>query len=182
MASEFEIDSQGLSGQVYRRGVKCEAFAVSETAHSWLPESAGPRSTERQCHDVDAAPTGSAQPRFACGALSRFDCRHGLRCTTEWWRRECAGEAGRSRRPQQWRVSGAGSTRIRQTRIVRPAIGAAAPVRGEGQQYRGQTMLHDTHPTGLWHTSNSGFPGFLQSSFLTPSHPQRTDFSRHGSH
>ena len=47
---------------------------------------------------VDTIPTGSAQPRFACGVLMKVDRRHGLCCTAEWWRRECAGEAGRSRR------------------------------------------------------------------------------------
>ena len=66
---------------------------------------------------------------FACGVLILLNCRHTLCCTAERWRRECAGEAGRSRRPRQWRVSGAGSTRFQQTEMVRPAVGAATTVR-----------------------------------------------------
>ena len=69
-----------------------------EAAHSLLTESSGSRSLGRRCQGVDTIPTGSAQLRFACGVLIKFDCRHGLCCTAERWRRECAGEAGRSRR------------------------------------------------------------------------------------
>ena len=100
-----------------------------EAAHSMPPESAGSRSPGWRCRGVDVASTGSAQPFIACGVLILPNCRHTLCCTAEWWRRECAGEAGRSRRPRQWRVSGAGSTRFHQTEMVRPAVGAATTVR-----------------------------------------------------
>ena len=69
-----------------------------ETVHSLLPKSSGSKSPERRRQGVDTVLTGSAQPFFACGVLIKFDCRHGLCCTAERWRRECAGEAGRSRR------------------------------------------------------------------------------------
>ncbi|MFN6333858.1 MAG: hypothetical protein ACK45A_19015 [Planctomyces sp.] len=68
-------------------------------AHSLLPRSAGSRSPERRRQGVDAAYKDSSRPRFACGVLIKFDYRHGLGCTADWWRSECAGEAGRSRRP-----------------------------------------------------------------------------------
>ena len=100
-----------------------------ETAHSLPPESAGSRSPERRDEGIDAVPTGSAQAFFACGVLILLNCRHTLCCTAEWWVRECAGEAGWSRRPRQWRVSGTSSTRFHQTEMVRPAVGAATTVR-----------------------------------------------------
>ncbi|MCE2797895.1 MAG: hypothetical protein LW816_21440 [Planctomyces sp.] len=68
-------------------------------AHSLLPRSAGSRSPERRRQGVDAAYKDSSRPRFACGVLIKFDYRHGLGCTADWWRSKCAGEAGRSRRP-----------------------------------------------------------------------------------
>ncbi|MFN5050653.1 MAG: hypothetical protein ACK5L2_03305, partial [Planctomyces sp.] len=76
-------------------------------------------------------PTSSAQPFLACGVLSEFECRHVLCCTPERLRRECAGAAGRSRRPRHWCVSGAGSTRIHQTGMVQPAAEAS-----KGEQVR----------------------------------------------
>jgi hypothetical protein len=107
-----------------------------ETAHSMLPESAGSRSPGWRCRGVGVASTGSAQAFFACGVLILLNCPHTLCCTAEWWRRECAGEAGRSRRPRQWRVSGTSSTRFHQTEMVQPAVGAATTerwsVRGPG--------------------------------------------------
>ena len=75
-----------------------------EQAHSLPPGSAGSRSPERQRQGVDATHKGSSQPRFACGVLIKFDYRHGLGCTADWWCSECAGESGRSRRPGQWRL------------------------------------------------------------------------------
>jgi hypothetical protein len=96
-----------------------------ETAHSLPPESAGSRSTGWRCRGVDVASTGSAQSFFACGVLILPNCRHTLCCTAEWWRRECAGEAGRSRCQRQWCVPGGGATRFQQTGIVRPAVGAS---------------------------------------------------------
>ena len=104
-------------------------FVQLAAAHSLLPESAGSRSPEPRRRGIDVVSKGSAQPRFVCGALVKFDCRQTLCCTAEWWRRECAGEAGRSRRPRRGRVSGAGLTRIRQTGMERPAVGAAGTVR-----------------------------------------------------
>jgi hypothetical protein len=114
-----------------KRGLNCGSSNPMETAHSLLPESAGLRSPERRRQGVDAVPPGSAQLFFACGALILLNCRHGLCCTAEWWRGECAGKAGRSRRPRQWRISGAGSTRFHQTEMVRPTAGAATTVRWE---------------------------------------------------
>ena len=73
--------------------------ARAETAHSLPPESAGSRSPEGRRQEVDALPMGSAQPVCACGVLILLNCRYGRCCTGEWWRRECAGEAGRSCRP-----------------------------------------------------------------------------------
>jgi predicted nuclease of predicted toxin-antitoxin system len=63
------------------------------------------------------------------------------------------GEAGRSRRPRQWRVSGAGSTRFHQTEMVRPAVGAATTerwsVRGPGVRlHRLPLKLQKPHQTG----------------------------------
>ncbi len=89
--------------------------------------------TRVRCRGVGVASTGSAQSFFACGVLILPNCRHALCCTAEWWRRECAGEAGRSRRPRQWRVSGAGSTRFHHTEMVRPAVGAATTERWSGR-------------------------------------------------
>jgi hypothetical protein len=87
------------------RSGRCERIRGElATAHSLLPGSAGSRSPERQRQGVDAVYKGSSPPRFACGVLIKFDCRHGLGCTADWWRSECAGEAGRSRRPGQWRL------------------------------------------------------------------------------
>jgi len=69
-----------------------------------------------------------------------FDCSQSQGCTAEWLRREGAVGAGRSRRPRRTCVCGAGSTRIHQTGMERPAIGAAATerwsVRGPGMRHR----------------------------------------------
>ena len=122
------------------------------------PESAGSRSPGWRCRGVDVASTGSAQPFIACGVLILPNCRHTLCCTAEWWRRECAGEAGRSRRPRQWRVSGAGSTRFHQTEMVRPAVGAATTerwsVRGPGVRLR----RLPNEPRLNANAGSSGFP------------------------
>jgi len=133
----------------------CNANSLNpmETAHSMPPESAGSRSPGWRCRGVDVASTGSAQPFIACGVLILPNCRHTLCCTAERWRRECAGEAGRSRRPRQWRVSGAGSTRFHQTEMVRPAVGAATTerwsVRGPGVRlHRLPLKLQKPHQTG----------------------------------
>jgi hypothetical protein len=129
-----------------------------ETGHSLPPESAGSRSPERRRKGVDTIPTGSAQAFFACGVLILLKCRHTLCCTAEWWRRECAGEAGRSRRPRQWRVSGAGSTRFHQTEMVRPAVGAATTVRWSVR--RPGVRLHrlPNEPRMNANAGSSGFP------------------------
>ena len=130
-----------------------KAWLTLETAHSMPPESAGSRSPGWRCRVVGVASTGSAQPFFACGVLILLNCRHTLCCTAEWWRRECAGEAGRSRRPRQWGVSSAGSTRFHQTEMVRPAVGAATTerwsVRGPGVRlHRLPLKLQKPHQTG----------------------------------
>ena len=91
----------------YASGVVSAVVADSaglKHAFSLLPEPAGSRSPERLRQGVDAVYKDSSQPRFACGVLIKFDCRHGLGCTADWWRSECAGESGRSRRPGQWRL------------------------------------------------------------------------------
>jgi hypothetical protein len=51
----------------------------------------------------NAVPAGWARPRFACGVLIRFDCRHALCWTAERWRLECAGAAGTVTGPNRWR-------------------------------------------------------------------------------
>jgi len=124
-----------------------ESHPLLETAHSLAPESAGSRSPERLRQVVDAVPKGSAQPVFACGVRILLNCRHALCCTAEWRRRECAGEAGRSRRPRQWRVSGAGSTWFHQTEMVRPAVGALATVSQwrRGARVRLRRVLRQSH-------------------------------------
>jgi len=83
----------------------------------------------RCCAELGVASTASAQPFFACGVLTLLNFGHTQCHTAEWWRRECAGKAGQSRRPRQWRVSGAGSTRFQETGMVRPAVGAGTTVR-----------------------------------------------------
>ena len=84
---------------VLRTG-RCERIRGDlATAYSLLQESAGSRLPEWRHQGVDAVHSGSPQSRFACGVLIKFDCRHGLGRTADWWRSECAGEAGRSGRP-----------------------------------------------------------------------------------
>jgi hypothetical protein len=52
-----------------------------------------------------ACPQKSRKDRFfACGVLILLNGRHGLRCKADWGRRECAGKAGRSADPRQWRL------------------------------------------------------------------------------
>ncbi len=125
----FGINTPEIKGSTKPAGLSARDYLQLETAHSMPPESAGSRSPGWRCRGVGVASTGPAQPFFACGVLILPNCRHTLCCTAEWWRRECAGEAGRSRRLRQWRVSGAGSTRFHQTEMVRPAVGAATTER-----------------------------------------------------
>ncbi len=72
-----------------------------------------------------------------------FDCCQSHGCTAKWLRREGAVGAGRSRRPRRMRVCGAGSTRIQQTGMEEPAMGAAATERWSG---RGPGMRHGVEP------------------------------------
>ena len=69
-----------------------------------------------------------------------FGCCQSQSGTAKWLRREGAVGAGRSRRPRRTCVCGAGSTRMHQTGMERPAIGAAATerwsVRGPGMRHR----------------------------------------------
>ena len=72
-----------------------------------------------------------------------FDYCQSQSCTAKWLRREGAVGAGRSRRPRRTCVCGAGSTRIHQTVMERPAIGAAATERWSG---RGPRLRHRVVP------------------------------------
>ena len=72
-----------------------------------------------------------------------FGCCQSQGCTAEWLRREGAVGAGWSRRPRRTCVCGAGSTRIHQTGMEEPAIGAAATERWSG---RGPGMRHRVVP------------------------------------
>ena len=72
-----------------------------------------------------------------------FGCCQSQSCTAKWLRREGSVEAGRSRRPRRTCVCGAGSTRIHQTGMEEPAIGAAATERWSG---RGPGMRHGVGP------------------------------------
>ena len=72
-----------------------------------------------------------------------FGCCQSLSCTAKWLRREGAVGAGRSRRPRRTCVCGAGSTRIHQTVMEEPAIGASAT---ERWSVRGPGMRHDVGP------------------------------------
>lgn len=68
-----------------------------------------------------------------------FDCGQSQSCTAKWLRCEEAVGAGRSRRPRRTSVCGADSTRIHQTGMEEPTIGAAATerwsVRGPGVRH-----------------------------------------------
>ena len=72
-----------------------------------------------------------------------FGCCQSQSCTANWLRHEGAVEAGRSRRPRRTHACGAGSTRIHQTGMERPAIGAAAT---ERWSVRGPGVRHDVGP------------------------------------
>ena len=72
-----------------------------------------------------------------------FGCCQSQGCTAKWLRREGAVGAGRSRRPRRMRVCGAGSTRIHQTGMEQPAIGAAAT---ERWSVRGPGLRHGVGP------------------------------------
>jgi len=72
-----------------------------------------------------------------------FGCCQTQSCTARWLRCEGAVGAGRSRRPRRTRVCGAGSTRIHQTGMEEPAIGAAAT---ERWSVRGPGMGHGVGP------------------------------------
>ena len=109
LPSQHELKSTLTSSAIIDHFFVCPRL---ETAHSMPPESAGSRSPGWRCRGVGVASTGPAQPFFACGVLILPNCRHTLCCTAEWWRRECAGEAGRSRRPRRMRACGAHSTGI----------------------------------------------------------------------
>ncbi len=100
--------------------------SLVKTAQSSPPESAGSRSPERWGEGVDAAAKGSAETQFACGVRITFDCAHGPGCTAEWWNREYAEEAGRSRRQRRWCVPGGGLFRGRGNSVSADAPVAAA--------------------------------------------------------
>ena len=72
-----------------------------------------------------------------------FGCCQSQSCTAEWLRHEGAAGAGRSRRPRRTCVCGTGSTRIHQTEMEQPAIGAAATERWSG---RGPGVRHGVGP------------------------------------
>lgn len=64
-------------------------------------------------------------------------------CRAKWLHRDRAVGLGRSRRPRRTRVCDAGSTRIHQTGVERPAIGAAAT---ERWTTRGPGFRHGVGP------------------------------------
>ena len=72
-----------------------------------------------------------------------FGCCQMQGCTAKWLRREVAVWGCRSRRPRRMRVCGAGATRIHQTGMEEPAIGAAAT---ERWSVRGPGMRHGVVP------------------------------------
>ena len=113
------------------------------TAHSSPSYPASSRPAVGVPESRDAPPSDSSHSVFCAERVVGFGCCHSQGCTAKWLRREGAVGAGRSRRPRRMRICGAGSTRIHQTEMERPAIGAAATERWSG---RGPGMRHGVGP------------------------------------
>ena len=133
---------RGIPGRsqcaVFRAGL-----AGMGTAHSSPAFSASSRPAVGVPESGDARPS-TRRMRFLRAELAIvFGCCQTQGGTAEWLRREEAVGAGRSRRPRRTRVCGAGSTRIHQTEMERPAIGAAAT---ERWSVRGPGMRHGVGP------------------------------------
>ena len=90
----------------------------------------------------DASRPDSSHAVFA-ERVAGFGCCRKRGCTANWLRHEGAVRAGRSRRPRRTCVCGAGSTRIHQTGMEKPAIGASAT---ERWSVRGLGMRHVVGP------------------------------------
>ena len=91
----------------------------------------------------DAPLSDSSHSVFCAERVVGFGCCQTHGCTAERRRHGGAVGAGRSRRLRRMRVCGAGSTRIHQTGMEKPAIGAAATERWSG---RGPGMRHRVGP------------------------------------
>ena len=113
------------------------------TARSSPPFSAGSRSPLGVPDFCDVSPRTRRTLFLRAERVVGFGCCQSHGCTAKWLRREGAVGAGRSRRPRRMRVCGAGSTRIHQTGMERPAIGAAATERWSG---RGPGLRHHVVP------------------------------------
>ena len=113
------------------------------TARSSPPFSASSRSPFRVPDFCDVSPWTRRMLFLRAERVVGFGCCQTHGCTAERLRRGGAVRAGRSRRLRRTCVCGAGSTRIHQTGMEKPAIGAAATERWSG---RGPGLRHCVGP------------------------------------